>query len=339
MAPSYISQRLIPLTERQEWAQTLDGIPHSFAHTWENCHAMSFTTGYPTFLYCCEGPEGRVVCPIAERPCGEYVEAVTPYGFSGFTGIGNIQDFPAIWIEFAKSQDWVTAYVTLNPLFYKSWFTDPAQVRTHNSLYILDLNLSEGAVMQGLRKSRRQSLMRWLNEGVVTITDRNRLKEFILHNHDVFLLRKNASPTYRFSSPTLELLCSAKNIYMVGAERAGSIECAIVCAHTCFSADYLLNISNLEGAFHSTGLLWNTVRFLQERAVPVLNLGGGVSPGDGISEFKRSLGGVPTPLRSSRQIFRPTIYMALCAQAGVNPHNETGFFPPYQNPSLRVGVH
>ena len=62
-----IKEDLIPLDSPAMWKQALDGIKHSFGHTWENCYAMQLTTGFKTYLYCFESEHGRVVCPIAER--------------------------------------------------------------------------------------------------------------------------------------------------------------------------------------------------------------------------------------------------------------------------------
>src|SRR5207248_3398246 len=108
-------QKCIPLESPAEWKKALEGIKHAFAHTWENCHAMHQTTGFKTYLYCLEGEQARVVCPIAEREFGSHVDIVTPYGFSGFVGTNKYADFPQYWREFVREQAYVCGYIGFNP--------------------------------------------------------------------------------------------------------------------------------------------------------------------------------------------------------------------------------
>ena len=77
-------QKCISLNSKKEWDEALKGINHSFAFTFENCHAMSLTTGFNTFLYCYEKEDVKIVCPLSERSYNGYTDIVTPYGFSGF---------------------------------------------------------------------------------------------------------------------------------------------------------------------------------------------------------------------------------------------------------------
>ena len=85
-------------------------IPHAFGHTWENCYAMSLTTRHRTFLYHFETNGARIICPIAERRYAGQVDIVTPYGFSGFAGVGQSMEFSQAWLRFrarARMGVWV----------------------------------------------------------------------------------------------------------------------------------------------------------------------------------------------------------------------------------------
>ena len=77
---------LISIGDQNAWERALVGVRHAFAHTWANCHAMSLTSGDATYLCRFGSGDSHVVCPIAERRYGDYVDIYTPYGFSGFTG-------------------------------------------------------------------------------------------------------------------------------------------------------------------------------------------------------------------------------------------------------------
>src|SRR4051812_15731755 len=81
-----IRQHLVPIEQRSEWDEALDGVGHAFAHTWLNCHAMQRTTGWPTFLWVLEDGDARAVLPFAERGASGSLDAVTPYGWGGFAG-------------------------------------------------------------------------------------------------------------------------------------------------------------------------------------------------------------------------------------------------------------
>jgi hypothetical protein len=70
------------------------------------------------------------------------------------------------------------------------------------------------------------------------------------------------------------------------------------------------------------------LRALADRGAPACNLGGGIREGDGLSDFKRRLGGEPVPIPVLRQIFDAPRYQALCATAGCDP-DKTDFFPAY----------
>src|SRR5262245_24889516 len=111
-----IQQRFISLEDRVSWTKALEALPHAFAHTWENCYSMHLTSQYPTYLYCFEENDNRIVCPLAERTFHGFLDAVTPYGFSGFTGTGFVSEFPAVWNQYMKEREYVCSFITLNPI-------------------------------------------------------------------------------------------------------------------------------------------------------------------------------------------------------------------------------
>jgi hypothetical protein len=72
--------------------------------------------------------------------------------------------------------------------------------------------------------------------------------------------------------------------------------------------------------------------------VPVLNLGGGVVPGDGIAEFKARFGTSRAPLSALAQVYQPDVFARLCADAGVDPDDRSGYFPPYRRSAAPAEV-
>ncbi len=75
-------------------------------------------------------------------------------------------------------------------------------------------------------------------------------------------------------------------------------------------------------------IYWNAAAHLRSRGVRFYNAGGGVRIGDGIYTFKQRLGGIPTPLKSLREIYDRDTYHELCVRAGCRP--DTEWFPAYR---------
>lgn len=322
--------RLVALDDREGWWAALRDLPHAFAHTRESCHAMHLTTGWPTFLAVLEEGGNRVVCPVAERPWGEHVDAVTPYGFGGFAGRAADAAFLEEWRALARRRGWVCAYVGLNPLFAPPALLEAPQYVEHNDLYVLELDRDAGALHAALSENRRRQLRAagppegWLVE------DRGRLAAFFMEHVASFLAGKGAGAAYAFSRGTLEALLGLDEVLLLGAGTGGRVEAVCVFAATPHCAEYLFGVSLPEGRTWSAALLWEGAMRLRELRIPRINLGGGVRRGDGVAEFKVRFGAARLPLGSLREVYRPELYAALCREAGADPDAPAGYFPAYR---------
>jgi hypothetical protein len=154
------TERCIPLDAPAEWQEALRDIPHAFAHTWEHCRAMQLTTAYRTYLYSFESAGARIVCPIAERPFGEDIDIVTPYGFSGFVGTGDCPEFTACWRAFVERKRYVCGYIQLNPLWDNRSYYDESDAHRYNTVFVIDLRDSLEAVAARFEKRRRRQVRR-----------------------------------------------------------------------------------------------------------------------------------------------------------------------------------
>jgi lipid II:glycine glycyltransferase (peptidoglycan interpeptide bridge formation enzyme) len=94
--------------------------------------------------------------------------------------------------------------------------------------------------------------------------------------------------------------------------------------------EYFAGISLPEGRAFSAALLWRGAIELARRGVPQLNLGGGVTRGDGIAEFKERFGAQRIPLYSLKQVYDRDAYRELCHAAGTDPDARAGFFPSFR---------
>jgi hypothetical protein len=330
-----MTHALIPLESRGAWNDALQDIPHSFAHTWENCRAMYLTTGYPTYLYCFESAHRRIACPIAEREINGSSDIVTPYGFSGFVGTGDCVDFPRYWLEFVQSRGYVSGYIALNPAFENSTYFPPQDAFCSNTLFYLDLTLGTDQLLADVASGRRRQLSGPRLQAISFVEDRGALTEFLLANHGPFMERVNGSAASRFSTETLAFLCRLENVLLIGAAGQQGIEAAVLFACTNFAAEGLISVPLPNGRKHMAALVWRAVEQLKRLQVPLLNLGGGIREDDSVAAFKRRFGGREMPFRCLKQIYNPDVYSALCGQVEADPRDKSGYFPAYRRPPSR----
>jgi hypothetical protein len=223
----------------------------------------------------------------------------------------------------------VCGYVVLNPLFQDPTYADPGDVHPVKHVHVLDLTRSGAELHAALSANRRRQLRGW-RPGAHE-HDRHRLVAFFLAEYPRFMSRKEAGAPFAFSRPTLEALCALPNVFLLGAEDPdGRLEAVSVFAHTPHAGDFLLNAALPGAAHHSAPLLWSAAHRLRELGIPSLNLGGGVTEGDSLAEFKARFGGRRLPLLVLRQVFDREAYERLCREHGADPGDVAAYFPPYR---------
>jgi hypothetical protein len=327
-----VVERCISLENSSEWNKALKGIKHDFAHTWESCLAMYFTTGFPTYLYSFEMENVRIVCPISERTFAGYTDIVTPYGFSGFVGNNSCPEFPSYWDNFVKARGYICGYIGLNPIFEDSTYFKIEEVYQYNKIYVVDLSQTSSELFQKLSRNRKRELKNWEDSFVKITLDKEVLIEFFLSQFHDFFRSRSASKTYNFSIETLSFLASLKNVFFVGAQTRGKIEAVSVFTHTQDLVEGLFNVSLDQGQRYSSLLTWYGVIHFKSMGIPYLNLGGGVRENDGIAESKQYYGAKQFPLKCLKQVYEPRVYEKLCQQINADPNDRVGYFPPYQKP-------
>jgi hypothetical protein len=324
-----INQELIPIESPSKWRESLKGIAHAFAHTWENCYAMQLTTGRNTYLYRFQADDVRIICPLSERLFDDHVDIVTPYGFSGFAGTGDCAKFSHYWTDFTKWRGYVCGYIALNPIFENATYFDPTVIHRYNEIYVLDLTRSRDELYDNLSTNRKRQIKHWDEVLPQIVVEKSALMEFFLSNYAAFFRRKNAAGVYSLSSDTLSYLVNLDNVLLVGAQNAGKMEAVTVFAYTPYLGDFLFNVSLSEGQRHSATLLWYGVNHLKSLQIPLLNLGGGIRRDDGVAEFKQRFGGKRLALGCLKQVYKPEVYEEVCRRANVDHADLTGYFPAY----------
>ncbi|OGW53954.1 MAG: hypothetical protein A2Y81_03185 [Nitrospirae bacterium RBG_13_43_8] len=319
-----IEQRFIPLKSPLDWKEALRGIKHTFGHTWENCYAMQLTTGLRTYLYSFEKDDIRFVCPIAEREFGGYVDITKPFGFSGFVGNGSLPELSVHWREFVGERGYICGYLGLNPLFDYSSHFDSRDIFRYNTIYVLDLTMTDAELFAKLSTNRKRQLKDWDEISSTLVFQESSLKEFFFENYFDFLRRKNASPVYFLSVETLSYLFCLDNVILVGAKESGHVVAVSVFTYTADAAEYLFNVSVPKGRQHAAALVWYAVRYFKSLGIPIINLGGGSA------EFKRRFGSKELPIACLKQVYQPEVYRMLCRRVEVDANDMGGYFPAYR---------
>jgi hypothetical protein len=322
------ADRRIPLDSRSEWERALEGVPHVFGHTWGSCRALGLD-GDAAALYVAEDSGARVVCPLIERPIADRLDVATPYGFSGLAGTGPWPGFPDRWRRFAAERGYVAAYLAVNALFGDDSYAEAGSVGVVNETFVLDLRGGVEAVAAGLSENRRRQLRGWRPD--LHEHDTERLAAFFVEQYPLTMERKGAAARHRFSAATLAALCELPDTFLVGAADAGRIESVSLFGYTRHAGDYLFNAALPDCQHHSVGLIWSAVHRLVELGVPWLNLGGGMSPGDSLADFKARFGARALPMRAIKAVYDRAAYAELCRERGADPDDRNGYFPAYRD--------
>ena len=250
---------LIPLSDPDRWRSALSGIPHAFGHTWESCYAMSLSTDHRTFLYQFESDDARIVCPIAERCCAGDVDIATPFGFSGFAGLGRSMEFPRAWLRFAREREWVCGYIGLNPLLECAEHYSTEDVFPQNELFYLELWRGESDLYRRLSKGRKHQIKTWNARRNWLCTDREALVDFVVAEANTFFQSRGASSVYTLTPGTWRNLLALQNVELMGATEDQRIVAVSIFAFSETVADLLFNISLPEGKNAAAALIWEGV--------------------------------------------------------------------------------
>ena len=322
-----IKQYAVPVESSQEWKDALKGVPHAFGHTWEHCYAMYLTTRHPTYLYCYEEDDARIVCPIAEREYVGHTDILKPFGFSGFVGNADPARFRDHWSDFVRERGYVCGYLGLNPLFDLSSHFNPGDVHQYDTVHVLDLTMSLDALFSNLDRNRRRQLRHWDIVGKSLVFDRSELSDFFIGNYTEFIRQKNASSFYYFSDESLSFLTGLENVVLAGARESGRVVSVGLFAYTADAADALFYVTLPEGKKYYAALMWYGVTHLKSLGIPVLNLGGG---GEFGTTYKARFGCRPLPLKCLKQVYDRTVYDSLCRRVNADPEDMSGYFPGYR---------
>jgi hypothetical protein len=314
---------ILPLTEREKWSSFLheDGRP---SQSWYYCWALS-ASGMAPMLAVVRSRGAYLRMPFFVRTWKGSADISTVLGLSGASMDISSSRLLPLWSEFARSQGWVAGYIQLEAGTALSADV-MGEVGTSNWVFVLDLRGASplaGASSITHRKIRKAGKI-----GATLVEDRQLLAAALIDLYPDTMRRVGARSHYGFSAETLRRWAGDPDSMVLGAELEGCIEAVILVLVAKCRAEYHICANTVRGRDLTAWLLQNCIERLRAQGVATLNLGGGISPGDGLYRFKEKFGAIPKPLQAVRQIYDSIKYKELCRLAGAVLPAE--YFPAYR---------
>lgn len=321
MMPAEPALRIAALSDRAAWdaIAATTGVP---SHQWSYAAALA-QGGLAPCIAEARAEGGRVVIPFFERGWHGSTDVCTLLSVSGATAEGLAGPALALWQAQARARGWVAGYLQFAP---GSGLAGVEGLRDGNEVLRLD------PVVQGRAHEASGNIRAKLHEaqrmGAELVTDPPRLAEALVTLYPAAMARLGAAATHALGDATLRALAAAPGTLLLGAAVQGRIEAVALFPATATQAEYFLSAATEAGRVLSALLIREAIARLADRGVRMLNLGGGVRPGDGIHSFKRRFGGEPARLQALCQVYDPAAFAALCARFPAPAGSR--WFPPYR---------
>lgn len=316
---------ILSLADRDAWnAEHRDGgLP---SQSWRYAAALS-ASGVDPKLAIVRSGGSRMLMPFVEHHWSGSTDIATLVGASGASLVGGSAAPLSLWREFAVGQGWVSGYIQLSPCLPLPECRQPQdQLVTSNVVLVLDLRADDFA--KSWSPSLRHKIRKADDLGTTLTCDRSVLAEALKRLYPPMLERLGAPARHRFAPATLDAWANDTGSLVLGAGRGHTVEAVSVFLIAGKHAEYHLNACSERGRELAAWLLRHAIVRLPSLGVQLLNLGGGLRPGDGLYRFKARFRGNPTPLLSVRQIYDHRRYDELCRRAGVAATDD--WFPAYR---------
>jgi hypothetical protein len=265
---------------------------------------------------------------VREIPGGGGLDAVSPYGYPGLatdrTGPGSKSDVP---LDPAAVDFGATGLVSV---FLRHALGEPAPLA--GALERAVVQIADPALPRKLRSSDRNQINKNRRNGyelrLVPGPDTEAAQRAgFLDVYEQTMRRAGAGPRYFFGATYFDRVLEADGTWLALAlSPAGTVAAASIAARSDGFLHYYL--SGSADSHLRDSPMKNVVAALAELSIELdlpLNLGGGLSRGDPLEEFKRGFANREQPWRTSELVCDPPAYARLSAgrEAG-------GFFPAYR---------
>lgn len=269
-----------------------------------------------------EGDEGELLAPLIVREIEETDErdAISPYGYPGL--VGSIEGLDPAAIDFSAT-GMVSAFVrhALGP-------SPLAGANERNVVQIADPELPPKSRPSDRRQVRRNLEAGYaldLVPGAETTPDQ---RAGFLDVYEQTMRRADAAPHYFFDSVYFDRVLEADRTWLA---LAGAPDGTLAAASIAVVSDGYLHyyLSGSADSHLREAPMKNVVTRLVDQAVEIglpLNLGGGITPGDALEEFKRGFANRRQPWLTSELIADADAYARLS-----RGRRSGDFFPAYRS--------
>jgi hypothetical protein len=288
-----------------------------------------------------ETTAGELLAPlvVSEIPGEGRLDAVSPYGYPGFVSSGRSSS------RYAETNTTSTEVVAIDPaavdfsatglvaVFVRHALGEPAPLA--GAVERAVVQIADPALPQKLRSSDRNQINRNRRNGyelrlVPGPETEAAARAGFLDVYEQTMRRAGAGERYFFGAAYFDRILEADGTWLALAlAPEGTVAAASIAARSDGFLHYYL--SGSADSHLRDSPMKNVVAALAELSIELglpLNLGGGLSRGDRLEEFKRGFANREQPWRSSELVCDPQAYARLSAGRGA-----AGFFPAYRRPA------
>ncbi len=270
-----------------------------------------------------EGAE--LLAPLLVRAIGEGPErdAISPYGFPGFAAPAGAVADPAA-VDFSATG--------LVSAFFRHRLGGPPPLAGATPRNVVQI--ADPALPRKSRPSDRRQIRRNLEHGytleLVSGGETSALQRAgFLDLYEQTMRRTEAAGHYFFAASYFDLVLSAERTWLaLATDPEGELAAASIAAVSDGYLHYYL--SGSADARLADSPMKNVVALLVEHAEELgmpLNLGGGISRGDALEEFKRGFANREEQWSTSEVVCDPVAYERLS-----RGRDDRGYFPAYRAP-------
>ncbi|MCY1046856.1 GNAT family N-acetyltransferase [Corallococcus sp. bb12-1] len=273
-----------------------------------------------------DGGGSALRVPLIVRPIEgtQYRDAISPYGYPG-GGLDGLGEVPK------DAVDW--AGTGLVSLFVRDRVAGPrcfAGGTERNEVFFIDPRLPLEFPAEARRQMRRNTRLGFLSTCCPVLEASHEEREGFKEVYRQTMVRDGAHARYFFSDAYFEELFSSPVAWLATTRAADG---HIASSGVGVSSDGLMHyyLGGTADADLARSPAKNTVFGalveLSARLGMPLHLGGGVRPGDGLEQFKRSFSNASSHLCTHELICEPSVYDRLSERS-----SDTGYFPAYRAP-------
>lgn len=197
-----------------------------------------------------------------------------------------------------------------------------------NPSYCIDLTVDIPELRSKVSKRRKSKLVPKPNDGIQFVFDDPSLEHFFVENYASTMMRLGAQPRFIFANNILAALCKLESTCLIGVKQHGQLEMVLLYGNCDGHIEYVFSATTEIGKGLATFALWNSVVYFKEMGCKTFHLGGGMSAGDGLEDFKRQFGGIKLFNGGLKFVIDHSAYENLIADR-LEKYEEGRFFPAY----------